>query len=88
MDVVEAGRKGGKARLEKMTAEERRRVANLGVKARLQKMTPEQRRRIARRAAKARWAQQKTQIETSVQEISKSAETLLSAGKKHAAKRK
>lgn len=59
LTVAEAGRRGGKARLKKMSREERVRVAQLGVQARLKKLTADQRREVARKAAQARWQREK-----------------------------
>jgi len=56
LTVAEAGRKGGKARLKKMTPDERQRIARRAAKALNAKLTPQQRKESARRAAQARWA--------------------------------
>jgi len=53
------GRKGGRARAEKLSAEELsrigRRAGKVGGKARARALTKEQRQEIARKAAAARW---------------------------------
>jgi hypothetical protein len=54
--AVALGRLGGKARLRKMTADQRSDVARQGGKARFSDMTAGQRKAVARRAAAARWA--------------------------------
>ena len=54
--AVALGRLGGKARLRKMTADQRSHVARQGGKARFSDMTAGQRKAAARRAAAARWA--------------------------------
>jgi general stress protein YciG len=56
LTVAEAGRKGGKARMKTMTAEEREEVARQGGKTRSANLTADQRKKSASRAAKARWA--------------------------------
>lgn len=61
LTVREAGRRGGKARLKKMTAEERQRVARQGAAARSAKLTAKQRSAAARKAAKARWNKKKSE---------------------------
>ena len=53
------GRRGGKARLRTMTAEERTASARGAVMARWALTPPEVRREIARKAVQARWAQVK-----------------------------
>ena len=52
---------------------------NQGGKTRAKNMTPEQRQEAARKAVQARWAQQKKQIESSVQEIREGTAALLRA---------
>lgn len=47
------GKKGGRARMAAMTAEERSEFARKGGKTRQKKLTPEQRSAIARKAGKA-----------------------------------
>ena len=58
LSVSEAGRKGGKARLNKMTAKEREDVARSGGAARAANLTAKERTEAARLAANARWAKQ------------------------------
>lgn len=58
LTVAEAGRRGGKARLKKMSPEDRKRISQMGVKARLKKMSPEQRKAVAQNAARTRWARE------------------------------
>lgn len=62
------GRKGGKARSEKLTSERRKSIASsggkAGSKARMTKLTAEQRSGIARTAVKARWAKRKKSDES------------------------
>jgi hypothetical protein len=57
--VRKAGKAGGKARAEKLSADERQAIArlggNVGGKARAEKLTPKRRAEIARAAAQARW---------------------------------
>lgn len=52
--------KGGKARAEKLTAEQQseigRKAGRIGGKARLEKLSAEKRTEIARKAAQARWS--------------------------------
>jgi hypothetical protein len=61
------GKKGGKARADSLTPDERQRSARkagkIGGKARLIKMTSERRREIARKAAQARWEKGKKDLE-------------------------
>jgi hypothetical protein len=78
--AVSLGRRGGKARLEKMTSEDRIRVAMTGVRARLKKMTPKERQAVARKAAEARWSK----LEKKVDEISKGAKALVKLQRKKA----
>jgi hypothetical protein len=54
-DWAAFGRKGGKARLKKMTRAQRQAVARLGVQAFLEKTTAKQRSETAKKAAAARW---------------------------------
>ena len=60
LDPAARGRKGGKARLHTMTAEERQRSARGAVLARWRKATAEERSESARKAVLARWAKAKT----------------------------
>jgi hypothetical protein len=57
------GKKGGKARMESMTAEEREEFARAGGqaggKARAEKLSPARRKEIAKAAIAARWAKAK-----------------------------
>lgn len=57
--AVELGRRGGKARVAKLTKEEIKELGRRGGKARAQRLSKEQLREISRRAVKARWARAK-----------------------------
>jgi hypothetical protein len=46
---------GGKARAERLTPRQKKRIAKLGGRARAAGMTPEERSASARKAARARW---------------------------------
>jgi hypothetical protein len=58
------GKKGGKSRMESLTAEERQEFARAGGKAggkaRAEKLSPARRKAIAKAAAAARWEKYKT----------------------------
>jgi hypothetical protein len=51
--------KGGKARAERLTPRQKKRIAKLGGKARARNMTPEERAASARKAVRARWKKRK-----------------------------
>ena len=60
--AVALGKRGGKAKMSKLSAEERQAFAQLGGKsggrARAERLSPEARSEIAKRAAEARWKNQ------------------------------
>jgi ubiquinone biosynthesis protein UbiJ len=88
LTVAEAGRRGGKARLKKMTPEQRQQVARKGARARARSLTPEQRKESARKAARARWAKQLDKLNQSTERLGEAMKKLarLRGGKNKAAK--
>ncbi len=66
LDPADRGRKGGKARLRTMTAQQRQHSAKRAVLARWRKATAEEKSEAARKAVLARWA--RTKAETQAKE--------------------
>lgn len=82
--AVALGRLGGKARLERMTAEERSNIARRAAHARAKKLTKKESEESARKAADARW--EKTR--KIVKEINQRSRKLLKAAEASARKEK
>jgi hypothetical protein len=55
-NAVALGSRGGKARAERLTAEELSAIGKKGAKERLKSLSGSQRQEIARKAVKTRWA--------------------------------
>lgn len=53
--AVELGRRGGRARAEKLSKDERQQIARKGAHARASKLSAEQRKQLAKKAAQSRW---------------------------------
>ena len=62
-NAVALGSKGGKARAERLSADQLSAIGKKGAKARLKSVSSKQRQEIARKAAKARWAKTGTMRE-------------------------
>jgi hypothetical protein len=56
-NAVALGSRGGKARAERLSADELSAIGKEGAKARLKSVSSSERQNIARKAATARWAQ-------------------------------
>jgi hypothetical protein len=69
--AVALGKLGGKARMDKMTADEREEVARSGGAARAATLTAKQRSDAARKAAEARWSKMMDNIHENIRETKK-----------------
>ncbi len=58
-NAVALGSRGGKARAERLSADELSAIGKKGAKERLKSLSSSQRQEIARKAVKARWAKAK-----------------------------
>lgn len=61
--AVELGRRGGKARVAKLSKDEIKELGRRGGKARAKRLSKERLREIARRAVEARWARKRNRTE-------------------------